>query len=789
MVTVPTYGGQQVSARPIMQQGVNVSASPEAFGASAGRGLQQLGAGIQDVGNALAYVQQKDAEARNRDRYNQMQAELNDLENNPETGFLNTMGKSTVDGWKKHQENIRKVIDKYRTGLSGFELEDFDKVAVPTQNEAFDRAARYTGGQRKQWYDESHAAQIETLKNSAAKDYNRPDLVAGYVQRGLSEIDARGAERGWGKEQLDLAKFEFQSQVNSNILLNKMRDDPFEADKWFEQNKEFFTDDARAAALEALSGVKAEAQSIRDMDAFNNGMPAEGGETVREVTAAGQDPIQEVIDAAGPGAGQRKVQIIDETAGKTRSQPVQPQVMSQVSTAASAVGPGIGIVITSGGQAAAGEGGPRTGSTRHDHGGAADIILTVNGKRVLPSENKELYAKFFEEAAAAGMTGLGHYSWGIHVGGGSEAAWGPNTKSNTLDPEFAVAIAKGRARRGSGVQSPASAYEFAQTIKDPARRKAFLTRYETESAIRTEQAKAERDALKQAAFGVVESGGSVDSLSLEQKMQLGREEVEALRSYEAKRAAGPQQDDAALYSYLSELKTEQPEKLAGMSVSELLDLRMQGLTDQTYKEVLKWREAAKTDIEKFKADNKAAKSMLDLSKDDLRALGITTDGISRSNSPEEWERRAKQIADFNRQIEREAQAFKEANKRDPSIDEQRSIVDRLLTPMVWENKDRRWSAASDVPDKFAFEFNGIPDGFRARPAMKYEQIPVNQRERLSLMLMEKKGGEVTKEEVEAFFNNLLMMQQINGRDVASWASQAYTMTGMMPGADASTIGR
>lgn len=145
-----------------------------------------------------------------------------------------------------------------------------------------------------------------------------------------------------------------------------------------------------------------------------------------------------------------QVQFIDETAGKIRSKPVQGWVKDGIARAAGATDPRIAIKIVSGGQNPLGVGGPRTGSTRHDDGNSADIVLVVDGKPVLPGENKALYAAFLRNAAAAGMTGLGHYSWGIHVGGGKKAAWGPDTTGKTLDPVFAKAIEEGWASAGSG---------------------------------------------------------------------------------------------------------------------------------------------------------------------------------------------------------------------------------------------------------------------------------------------------------------------------------------------------
>ena len=149
------------------------------------------------------------------------------------------------------------------------------------------------------------------------------------------------------------------------------------------------------------------------------------------------------------------VEIINSTKGKTRSLPVSEDALRKMKYAAELIDPGLSIQIVSGGQEALnpmfksrGIKQKRTGSTRHDvdhtgHSHTADIVLVRNGKPVLPGSDKELYSRYFKNAAALGFSGMGHYAWGIHVGGGSRAAWGPSTTDRDLDPAFGKAIRDG----------------------------------------------------------------------------------------------------------------------------------------------------------------------------------------------------------------------------------------------------------------------------------------------------------------------------------------------------------
>jgi hypothetical protein len=110
---------------------------------------------------------------------------------------------------------------------------------------------------------------------------------------------------------------------------------------------------------------------------------------------------------------------------------------------------GVGAEVVSGGQAPIGSGGPRTGSTRHDHGNAADLKLfrtDESGKKTYLDfsnpKDRPYFEAFAKNAAAAGATGIGAGSGYMgnqlmHVGYGPVATWGGA-------PWVAKAFAEGR---------------------------------------------------------------------------------------------------------------------------------------------------------------------------------------------------------------------------------------------------------------------------------------------------------------------------------------------------------
>jgi len=151
--------------------------------------------------------------------------------------------------------------------------------------------------------------------------------------------------------------------------------------------------------------------------------------------------VQEADDASAPAGtyhsssdvmGENKAAGVyenQESLAGIRKLPLSSKLRGVLDQAAAAAG--VEAVVHSGGQSPIGSGGPRTGSTRHDNGNAADLKLYKNGKLLVDTNpsDREIMAKFVSAAVAAGATGVGagHNYMGpdtIHVGFGKQAVWG-----------------------------------------------------------------------------------------------------------------------------------------------------------------------------------------------------------------------------------------------------------------------------------------------------------------------------------------------------------------------------
>lgn len=121
--------------------------------------------------------------------------------------------------------------------------------------------------------------------------------------------------------------------------------------------------------------------------------------------------------------------------GATRNRNLDPRLVQAMSFLPEL---GVSMEVFSGGQPSAAEGGARTGSTRHDHGGAADVFFHQNGRRLdwgNPTD-QAIFQDIVRRGKAAGITGFGAgpgymQPGSMHIGFGSPGVWGAGGKGAT----------------------------------------------------------------------------------------------------------------------------------------------------------------------------------------------------------------------------------------------------------------------------------------------------------------------------------------------------------------------
>lgn len=98
---------------------------------------------------------------------------------------------------------------------------------------------------------------------------------------------------------------------------------------------------------------------------------------------------------------------------------------------------GITAQVFSGGQPGIGEEGARTGSTRHDHGNAADVFFYKDGRKLdwANADDLPIFEQIVSQGKANGVTGFGAgpgymQEGSMHIGMGNPGVWGAGGKSD-----------------------------------------------------------------------------------------------------------------------------------------------------------------------------------------------------------------------------------------------------------------------------------------------------------------------------------------------------------------------
>ena len=161
--------------------------------------------------------------------------------------------------------------------------------------------------------------------------------------------------------------------------------------------------------------------------------PQAGGSTDTLAGSAAGDDL---------GAGGDWLEYANQSA--TRNKPISGELKNAMSFLGDM---GVKMKVISGGQDAKGEGSRRTGSTRHDHGGAADADFYKDGRKLDWNNPDDLpiFQEIAKKARSRGVTGIGagddYMGAGRrHLGFGKEAAWGAGGKGENAPAWLSAAL-------------------------------------------------------------------------------------------------------------------------------------------------------------------------------------------------------------------------------------------------------------------------------------------------------------------------------------------------------------
>lgn len=751
MVKVPTYDLLEVAPRPGYQQGVDVRASADAFGAGIGQGMQDVGQGLGQAAEAVDRYEAFKANLQAKDAQTAFERDVMQVDYGP-NGYLTTQGRNAVDRLAERNKTIDELKRKYSSGLTGRAAQAFDDVATQSITSSMRQGLMHSAQGAKDWAASTSVARLDTLQNQALTGYKNPETVAKSIAAGALEIRQQAELMGWGADVVAVKEREFSTKVFSQVAL-AMAGETGGASRALDYLKTNGDHMDAATRLELEAKLKPYANDEKALGVVNGIL----GRTRSAGPVAASDAGGATVAQSGPTVARQRLYARAMDAGKGPEavdgmradfaanldalfQDAPPEIRDGLQ-----IGSGFRSVERQaqlfadavqkyGSEAAARKWVAPPGGSQHNQGQAVDIWY--KGQR-LDSAPAEVRQWVHDHAADYGLRfPMSWESW--HIEPANARGGGPGS---TVVP----------AREGVSARASMPSYDDAMAqimaIEDLDVRASAMKQLNAQFEMRSNGEAANQKAAAADIWSQVAQGVPMSQIPLDLKIAAGREAVEGFQSYEDK--AGKIVTDPKLFSQLTMFAATDP--VAFSKVDLTAPEVINGLSKEDLKSMVEKQGAALTDQRNAREEGLNVSQAMGWATMQLEAVGITQTGLKGDAKAEA----AKRQAEFQMALLAEMEAFKAANNgKAPTQPDIMSMTNKLLLPIVIKTPRSGMNPAgwfgnnySTQDGLFAFEAGSRPDGTTVDVVVKYEDIPLDLRRGIAIDLERELGRKPSEEEV------------------------------------------
>ncbi len=404
MARLPELPDRRV-ARP--QRGIAQVTGETAVADAVARAGQQAAA-IGDM------VLDREATAAAKERDAQVSDQFRALLYDPENGYLNKEGGVAVGDRDRVLSEIDRIKKSATEGLNRAAASKLESSLDGRVERAQNAIESHASGARKTWIEGASQSRIEAFYQDSLVDLSAtPAALAGM----MGELEGRAVREGWSADKLVSEQEKLRSKLYADQAAALGEEDPVAAMTYIRQHADEILPSDMVNIERTVGRGERKARGEARAEAAYHG---DGGIGAEAMVALGK--------AGNKGEGWLKYSNQDAT----RNDPLDPRLVDAMSFLGDM---GITMNVVSGGQEAAGEGGSRTGSTRHDHGRAGDVDFYKDGKKLDPNNPDDLpvLVEIIQRAKTNGVTGFGEGddymgSGRIHLGFGNPGVWGAGGK-------------------------------------------------------------------------------------------------------------------------------------------------------------------------------------------------------------------------------------------------------------------------------------------------------------------------------------------------------------------------
>ncbi len=753
MPQVPLYQ-QTESLRPAFQQKVTLQSTPETFGASIGRGLQSVAAGLGSAADSLARVDELKATFEAKDSLTAFEREKMELDYGP-NGYLTTQGRNAVEGRDQYNKALEELKKKHSPKV-GAAAQKYNDAATAVVTNGMGEAIKHSAQGVKDFASTSSTARLSLYQDQALNGYDKPDQIKKSLGLGFAEIDEQARLMGWGPDVVELKRQEFSSQMHTNVAL-AMASKPSGAKSALNYIKENSDGIDPKVRMEMETTIKPFADDEEALGVVNEIIS--GGRKVKDLPG---DIVAEVAGVseekmpprAGPTRSKAFLSSISahpDRVGDTLNldDSFADNLAALIQDAPPEIRKGLGIgsgYRSNERQIQLFENSDKTGRTvafpagykkpdgsiakgsNHLHGRAADI--TYNGV-FLSKAPKEVRDWVHANAEAYGLRfPMSWEPWHIEPIAGNTAV--PSRDGGSVR---------------SSMPSADDAMARINAIEDPAVRASAMKQFNAQLETRSKLEAARSNEAKTQIFTMMMQGSTLSQIPLDLKISAGREAVSGFMDFEA--TAGKIETDPVAYSKLNEMAATSPSDFAklDMTAPEIIN----SLSREDWKSLSNKKTEILGDTRKAVETGAVYQDAYKVAEEFYSSAGIVS-GNSNAAQGADNKRREMQFRDAMRQ---ETQQFMAANNgKKPGYEELRAMAAMLTLKAIAAEK-RTNSVSSffdsdgldDVWTGQLFQRQDAPGGTEMRIEGSFESIPADWVSAITIALTNRNGAPPTKQQI------------------------------------------